>query len=91
MPSYADSLKITCDLLRPHVEPSREIHPGDRIQEDLGLDSLTVMEFAADIETRFDVSIPPDLYDRIVTVEDVAKVVVSLSSGSPLVREKSPH
>ena len=49
------------------------------------------MEFAADIETRFDVSIPPDLYDRIVTVEDVAKVVVSLSSGSPLVREKSPH
>jgi acyl carrier protein len=82
MPSYAESLKVTCDLLRPHVEASREIRPSDRIQEDLGLDSLTVMEFAADVEARFDVSIPPDMYERIATVDDVARVVVSLSSNA---------
>jgi len=83
MTTYADSLKVTCELLRPHVEPSREIRPGDRIQEDLGLDSLTVMEFAADVETRFNVSIPSDMYERIATVEDVARVVVSLSGDAP--------
>jgi acyl carrier protein len=82
MPSYADSLKVTCDLLRPHVAPTRDIRPSDRIQEDLGLDSLTVMEFAADVEARFDVSIPADMYEQIATVDDVARVVVSLSGGA---------
>jgi acyl carrier protein len=83
MPSYADSLKVTCDLLRPHVAPARDIRPSDRIQEDLGLDSLTVMEFAADVEARFDVSIPAEMYEQIATVDDVARVVVSLSGGAP--------
>ena len=32
MPSYADSLKVTCDLLRPHVAPARDIRPSDRIR-----------------------------------------------------------
>jgi acyl carrier protein len=82
MPSYAESLKVTCDLLRPHIEPSRDIRPSDRIQEDLGLDSLTVMEFAADVEARFEVSIPADMYERISTVEDVARVVVTLSGSA---------
>jgi len=81
MPSYAESLRITCDLLRPHVEPSREIRPSDRIQEDLGLDSLTVMEFAADVETRFEVNIPSDMYDKLATVDDVARAVVSLAGS----------
>jgi len=83
MPTYADALKVTCDLLRPHVDPSRDVRPADRIQEDLGLDSLTVMEFAADVEARFGVSIPADKYESIVTVEDVARVVVSLSGAAP--------
>ncbi len=55
-----------------------EIKPTDRIQEDLGLDSLAVMELASDVESRFHVSIPPEMFDTIVTVEDVARAVVSL-------------
>lgn len=82
MPSYAHALEITCELLRPHVDPAREIRPADRIQEDLGLDSLTVMEFAADVEARFGVSIPAEKYDAIVTVEDVARVVLSLEGAA---------
>jgi acyl carrier protein len=81
MPSYADSLKVTCELLRAHVEEVHEIRPSDRIQQDLGLDSLAVMEFAADVEARFGISIPADMYEQIVTVEDIARAVVTLSNG----------
>lgn len=79
MPSYDESLRGACELLRKHVEPVRDIRPSDRIQEDLGLDSLSVMEFASDVEARFGVSIPSDKYESIVTVEDVARVVLELA------------
>lgn len=79
MPSYEESLSGTCELLRKHIDPVRDIRPSDRIMEDLGLDSLSVMELASDVEARFAVSIPSDMYESIVTVEDVARVVLTLS------------
>ena len=56
----------------------REIKATDRIQEDLGLDSLAVMELASDVESRFGVSIPSEMFDRIQTVEDLARAVLAL-------------
>jgi acyl carrier protein len=82
MPSYDESLRGTCELLLRHVNPKREILASDRIQDDLGLDSLSVMEFASDVEAKFGVSIPPDMYEQIATVDDVVKAVVSLSARS---------
>jgi acyl carrier protein len=80
MPSYEESLRGTCELLRRHLEPVRDVRPSDRIQEDLGLDSLSVMEFASDVEARFGVSIPSDMYDSLSTVDDVARAVLTLSA-----------
>jgi acyl carrier protein len=37
------------------------------------------MEFANDLESRFRIDIPSDRYDHISTVEDVARLVVTLS------------
>jgi acyl carrier protein len=79
MPSYEESLKGTCDLLRRHLEAPRDIRPTDRIQEDLGLDSLSVMEFASELESKFAVSIPSEMYDALSTVDDVAKAVLKLA------------
>ncbi len=78
MLSYHDSYEITCQLLRRHVQASRAIQPTDHIQKDLGLDSLGVMELVSDVETRFNVSIPSEMFDKIETVGDVAKAVTSL-------------
>jgi acyl carrier protein len=75
---YDESLKITCQLLRRHVPQERAINPSDHIQNDLGLDSLGVMELVADVETRFGVSIPSEMFDKIHTVGDVAKAVTEL-------------
>ncbi|HEY1695737.1 MAG TPA: acyl carrier protein [Polyangiaceae bacterium] len=76
--SYDDSFRITCELLRRHVALEKTIQPSDHIQNDLGLDSLGVMELVADVETRFGVSIPSEMFDKIQTVGDVAKAVTAL-------------
>jgi acyl carrier protein len=78
MSSYDESLRITCELLRRHVDESRAIRPTDHIQNDLGLDSLSVMELMSDVETRFGVNIPSDMFEQIATVEDVARLISKL-------------
>ena len=81
MSSYDESLQITCELLRRHVDDARPILPSDHIQNDLGLDSLAVMELVSDVEARFGVSIPSEMFEQIGTVEDVARMVFSLQSS----------
>jgi acyl carrier protein len=78
MPSYDESLKVMCELVRRHVDDGREIRPSDHIQNDLGLDSLGVMEFVSDVESYFGVSIPSDMFESIATIEDVARAVAKL-------------
>ncbi len=80
MPSYKEALEITSELLQRRASgpQGRVILATDRIQEDLGLDSLAVMELASDVENRFGVSIPSEMFDRIQTVEDLARAVLTL-------------
>lgn len=84
MESYDETLAITTEILKKHVdgERSSRIRPSDHIQNDLGLDSLGVMELVADIEDRFSVTIPNDVLSDIATVEDVAKALVKLRPAS---------
>jgi acyl carrier protein len=77
--TYDETFQITCELLRRHIEGTRPIGASDRIQDDLGLDSIGVMELVSDVETRFNVSIPSTMFDKIHTVGDVAQVVAELS------------
>ena len=79
-PSYEESLVITKELILRHVEIERPIQPNDHIQNDLGLDSLGVMEVVADIEDSFEVTIPTDTLTNVATVEDVARALVKLQS-----------
>jgi acyl carrier protein len=76
--TYDESLRITCELLRPHVDESRVINPSDHIMNDLGLDSIGLMELVSDVETRFGVSIPAEMFENIATVGDVARAVTTL-------------
>jgi acyl carrier protein len=76
--TYDDTLRITTEILSAHVDTDRAILATDHIQNDLGLDSLGVMEVVADIEDRFDVHIPTDTLSSISTVGDVAKALMTL-------------
>ena len=78
MASYEEMLKETTAILGKHVDTGRAISPKDHIQNDLGLDSLGVMEVVADIEDRFEVQIPQEMLSTISTVDDVVKALTQL-------------
>ncbi len=80
MASYEESLKVTCELLRRRMETNRDIRPSDHIQRDLGLDSLAVMEFASDVEHRFDINIPTEMLEELSTVEEVSRAIAGLTA-----------
>jgi acyl carrier protein len=77
--TYDEILAVTKDILKNHVDLGRPIQPSDHIQHDLGLDSLGVMEVVADIEDKFEVTIPTETLSTVSTVEDVARALVKLA------------
>ncbi len=75
MSSYEETLAAVVEILKQHVDGDRTILATNHIQNDLGLDSLGIMEVIADVEDRFDVHIPADDLTGIATVEDVARAL----------------
>jgi acyl carrier protein len=57
------------------------INDGTDIVEDLGMDSLGVMNFVMAIEDYYDLSIPLDRVAQIQTVGDLIRAVEDLQSG----------
>ena len=53
------------------------------IIEDLGMDSLAVMNFVMAIEDFYDISIPLDRIAQVQTVGDLIKAVEALRNGAP--------
>jgi acyl carrier protein len=81
MATYEETLRITTDILKKHVDETKLVRPNDHIQNDLGLDSLGVMEVVADIEDHFNVTIPNEQLTTFATVEDVARALAKLSAS----------
>ena len=68
----------TLDILKEEIATIAKV--GDvgadtSISQDLGLDSLAVMNFVMALEDRFDVSIPMDRIVDVETVGDLASVI----------------
>lgn len=80
MPTYDETLQVTSELLKRHVDDGRVIKPTDHIQNDLGLDSLGVMELVAEIEDRFNIAIPNDVLADMATVDDMARALTKLKT-----------
>jgi acyl carrier protein len=58
-----------------------EISDDTDIVEDLGMDSLGVMNFVMAIEDFYDISIPLDRIAQVQTVADLVNAVEELRSG----------
>ncbi|HWH67827.1 MAG TPA: acyl carrier protein [Candidatus Sulfotelmatobacter sp.] len=59
------------------VQPD-QLTPDARIQEDLGADSLTVMEITMAVEERFNLSIPDEEWEEVSTVGDLFEALAKL-------------
>jgi len=58
-------------VLRPLAKDGAEITADTDLVDDLSLDSLKIMEVMAEIEDRFDISVPINILSEIRTVRDV--------------------
>ena len=67
------------ELIEPFNKKGVEITAGTRFQQDLELDSLTVLDFVANIEDEFDIIITMNMQAEIETVGQLVDAVRALS------------
>lgn len=58
--------------------PKEQISLDSQFAADLGFDSLDQMEFVMVIEEQFDISVPDEVNDKIITVRDVVQTIQKL-------------
>lgn len=71
---------VIISRVRELVPPGTEVTPQSSIMGDLGLDSLTVMNFVMWLEDKFDISVPMDRLIDVETVADLADVLRKLGA-----------
>ncbi|MDR0944337.1 MAG: acyl carrier protein [Ruminococcus sp.] len=57
--------------------PTDEILDSSSVQDDLGADSLDIVDIIMDVEESFDIQVPEEDIPTLKTVEDIAKYVDS--------------
>ena len=67
-----ETLKVLYEVIAPFNKTGAVLAPATRFAEDLNFDSLVVMEFVAEVEDRFDISVPLNILPDIATIGDFA-------------------
>ncbi len=57
------------------IEEDEKVVAGANIQEDLGADSLDVVDLVMSLEEEFDIEIPDEAVEQIKTVGDIVKYI----------------
>ena len=55
-----------------------QLTPDARLEEDLGADSLTMAEIIMSVDEHFDVCVPDEMAERVVTVGDLFETLAEL-------------
>lgn len=76
VPELSTVLEEIARIAGAELELAGRAHPGARLVEDLALDSLGLTVLAVGLENRFRVKLDEQDAEGIVTVEDLARLVV---------------
>lgn len=71
----AEILAGIAEVARRHLGRGAPLEPGQRLVEDLGLDSLGLLTLAAEVENHFRVALDPEDEARIATVGDLVDIL----------------
>jgi len=82
MQSKKEILDQLCELIRPYGEEPLELGEQTRIMDDVGLDSMQVMELVMQIEDFFDVSVPLNILPDVNTIGEFAGHLETLLNDS---------
>jgi len=78
MQSKEEILDQLFELIHPYSEQPIVLSEQTRIMDDVGLDSMKVMELVMQIEDHFDVSIPLNILPDMNTIGEFAKHLEAL-------------
>ncbi len=70
--------KEILEQLRPHAGADVVFGPDTVITQDLGMDSLAIMDFVFDLEDALDLSIPEHRIAEVRTIRDLVAAIVLL-------------
>jgi acyl carrier protein len=76
--SIADIREVIFDTLRASLQRPVELSDQTNVMNDLGLDSVAVMDFVMEIEERLDISVPLSRIAEVETLGDLVSTVRSL-------------
>jgi len=80
-PERTGILEAVTAEIEPFNKKNVSITEGTTFQNDLEWDSLTVMDFVAAVEDRFDIIITMNMQAEIETVGQLADAVAKLKGG----------
>jgi acyl carrier protein len=63
-----------------HDIPKEEITLDSQFAADLGFDSLDQVEFVMAVEDQFDISVPDEVAEKIITVRNAVQAIQELIS-----------
>jgi len=82
MQSKEDILDQLYELVRPFSKQPIELGAETGLINEMGLDSVKVMELMTQIEDHFDISIPLNILPRVETLGDFAEQLQQLLQDS---------
>ncbi|MEA3082019.1 MAG: acyl carrier protein [Sphingomonadales bacterium] len=80
MPDRTQSLAKTLEMIEPFNKKGVAVSESTRFAQDLEWDSLTVLDFVANVEDEFDVLISMNLQAEIETVGQLVDALQKLKS-----------
>ena len=82
MPTQEEVLQQILDIVKPMVPENAPSATADMdLVNDLGLDSVKVMEILEILEDSFDISIPINILPGISTINDLAVEIQNLTGN----------
>lgn len=72
MAIFDDVKEVVVEQLNVNAD---EVKEGSKFVEDLGADSLDVVELVMALEEKFGIEIPDEVAEKIVTVNDVVQYI----------------
>ena len=81
MPDRQKTLAAVLELIRPFNKKGVDVTESTRFAQDLEWDSLTVLDFVANIEDEFDVIITMNMQAEIETVGQLVDALVRLTDA----------
>ena len=74
----ADTEQVEQILIRELDVPAEQLVHGAHLKDDLGADSLTLVEIAMAVEDQFNISMPDDRWDTVGTVGELFEALAEL-------------